>query len=149
VVTVVGTNSWLPRAANIGFRVVLALLAIAMICLVGNTICDRMFGSLDGTVVARQDLRAAGVPWNYTEYKIRGAHETFETYYYADTGWDGSLPRDLPVGSRIAKKGGGLDYVVDGRRYPFPVPLYAAIFGMALVFAVLALRRPRHGRQSD
>jgi hypothetical protein len=139
----------LSTVVNIAGRVMCGFLAIALICVVGNTVCDRMSVSVDGTVVSREDLPAAHVPLSYTRYKIRGAHEVLQLYYYVDAGWDGSLPRNLPDGSRIAKKGGDLDYVVDGRRFPFPILLYATIFAVALVFAFLALRRPSLGRRSN
>ncbi|HEY3637960.1 MAG TPA: hypothetical protein VGK90_07380 [Rhizomicrobium sp.] len=141
MVKLAGSKGLLAPMVSIGLKAIFGFLAIAMIWVAGNTVCERMFDSMDGTIVSRENIHETGIPWSYTRYRLRDANSAIVEYSYVDTGFDGSLPNDLPVGSHIYKKDGGLDYVVDGQLHPFPFLVYVTMCCLALVFAFLALRR--------
>lgn len=99
---------------------------------------------VDGVVVSSRDSPSKGAPRYSTHYLIRGDDGREQTYVAGAT--DGSLERSLPVGTRIRKKWGELNYEVDGTRLQFPWIGYSIMFGIALscLFwaGLLWLRRP-------
>jgi hypothetical protein len=111
--------------------IVLFIAAIWILWAFGyKTVWQRFTISVDGVIVSSRDFPEKGAPRYRTEYVIRDAGGRDLRYIAGAT--DGSLERSLPVGTRIRKEWGELDYEVNGRRIGFPTYFYSAIFGVAL-----------------
>lgn len=92
--------------------------------------------SIDGVIVASRDVPSTG-----TEYTVRRDDGSEQVFWAGPT--DASLPRSMPVGTRIRKEPWHLDYERDGRRESFPWIFYSSVLGIALsllVWGTLTLR---------
>jgi hypothetical protein len=106
-----------------------------------DTVGRRLRLAVDGVIVATLDVPATGAPRYATEYTIRIADGTEQTLWAGPT--DGSLPRSMPVGTRIRKERWHLNYERDGRTVEFPYVFYCVVLTIAaslVVWGLLNLR---------
>jgi hypothetical protein len=94
------------------------------------TVWTRFTTEVNGVVISSRDIPSTGAPRYITEYIIRDPNGYNHKYVAGPT--DASLKRSLPVGTRIRKTWGELDYDLNGRRIGFSTYVYSAIFGLAL-----------------
>jgi hypothetical protein len=78
-----------------------------------STLVARLRDSVDGTVVERRDIPSEGTPRYVSEYTIKASDGSIKTYVAGPT--DASLPRSLPVGTRLKKVPWQLSYEQDGQ----------------------------------
>lgn len=90
-----------------------------------NTVGRRLRLAIDGVIVSTVDVPATGAPRYATEYTIRSADGKEQIYWAGPT--DGSLPRSMPVGTRIRKERWHLQYERNGRMEGFPYAFYSAV----------------------
>ena len=88
---------------------------------------------VNGVIVASSDIPSKGAPRYATQYTFRAADGTEYSVWAGPT--DGSLPRSMPVGTRIRKQRWHLEYERDGSRAEFPYIFYGII--LAIGFGVL------------
>ena len=102
----------------------------------------RLTTEVDGVVVATHDRPSTGASRYATEYTIRGPDGQDRDYVAGPT--YGSLPRSMPIGTRIRKHRWQVYYERDGRSVKdFPLGFTAAILGIAcgcLLWGVLGWR---------
>ena len=102
----------------------------------------RLMTEVDGVEIAARDTPSTGASRYATEYTIRGLDGLDRGYIAGPT--YGSLPRSMPVGTRIRKQRWHVDYERNGRPVnDFPLGFTASILGIAcgcLLWAVLAWR---------
>ena len=67
-----------------------------------ETIGRRLQTHVDGVIVASRDVPSTGYPRYATEYKVRDTHGDEQVFWAGAT--DASLPRSMPVGTRIRKQ---------------------------------------------
>jgi hypothetical protein len=106
-----------------------------------DTVGRRLQTSIDGIIVAARDVPSTGAPRYATEYTVRGPAGNEEVFWAGPT--DGSLPRSMPVGTRIRKERWELGYERDGKLEGFPYIFYGVVLGIALslvVWGILILR---------
>jgi hypothetical protein len=100
-----------------------------------ETIGHRLLTNVDGVIVASRDVPETGAPRYATQYTVRGPHGDEQVFWAGAT--DASLPRSMPVGTRIQKRRWHVEYERNGARVGFPeIYFYGAIsacgFGMAV-----------------
>jgi hypothetical protein len=83
-----------------------------------ETIGRRLQTEVDGVIIGSRDVPSKGEPRYATEYTVRGLDGNQEVFWGGAT--DASLPRSMPVGTRIRKRRWRLDYERNGRRVDFP-----------------------------
>jgi hypothetical protein len=110
-----------------------------------ETVGQRLQTEIDGVVIARQDVPSTGAPRYSTEYTIRGADGREQVYWAGPT--DASLPRSMPVGTRIQKKRWQLEFTRDGQTQGFPYVFYGLVMAAALCLVVWGLVSLRPRRQ--
>jgi hypothetical protein len=107
-----------------------------------ETIGPRLQTNVDGVIVASQDVPSTGSPRYATEYTVRDPHGDEQVFWAGAT--DASLPRSMPVGTRIRKRRWHLDYERDGNRVEFREKFfYAPILTCAVgivIWGCLVLR---------
>ena len=90
------------------------------------TTIGRLLIDVDGEIVAREmttGYRPAAI------YSINQPGGQTRTYMAGPT--DASLPRDLPIGSRLTKRRWELGYTLNNQRVTdFPIMFYGASFGI-------------------
>ena len=94
-----------------------------------DTVGRRLGVAVDGLIVASRDVPATGAPRYATEYAIRTADGKEQTLWAGPN--DGSLPRSMPVGTRIRKERWHLNYERDGRTEGFPYVFYFVVLTIA------------------
>lgn len=94
-----------------------------------DTVGRRLRLAVDGVIVRAVDVPATGAPRYATEYTIRGAHGKEQIYWAGPT--DGSLPRSMPVGTRIRKERWHLEYERNARTEGFPYVFYSVVLMVA------------------
>ena len=107
-----------------------------------ETIGRRLQTNVDGVIVSSRDVPSKGAPRYATEYTVRGLDGQEQVFFGGPT--DASLPRSMPVGTRIRKQQWHLDYEENGRRVEFPEKYFydfvlACGFGIIL-WGLLTLR---------
>ena len=109
-----------------------------------ETVGRRLRLAADGVVVTALDVPSTGAPRYATQYTIRGVDGKDQILWSGPT--DGTLPRSMPVGTRIHKERWHLDYERDGRTEGFPYVFYYAVLStaMALIAWGLLKLRMRH-----
>ena len=107
-----------------------------------KTIGHRLQTNVDGVIVTSRDVPSTGAPRYATEYTVRSANGEEQVFWAGPT--DASLPRSLPVGTRIRKLRWHLDYEQDGTLVSFPEKFFygaISICAMGMVaWGVLVLR---------
>jgi len=96
------------------------LIAFGLLILWGfgwETIGRRLQTDVDGVIVGSQDVPSTGAPRYATRYTVRGPDGNQKEFWAGPT--DGSLPRSMPVGTRIRKRRWHLDYERNGSRVDF------------------------------
>lgn len=88
---------------------------------------------LEGTIVSSRDVPSTGAPRYATDYIVHGLDGHEKTYVAGST--DASLPRSMPVGTRIHKQRWLMGYERDGQWINFPMLFYSII--LAAAFACL------------
>jgi hypothetical protein len=106
-----------------------------------ETVWQRFTLAVEGTVISSRDVPSKSSGRYVTEYVIRGPDGGDQRYVAGPT--DGSLERNMPVGTRIRKERGQLGYQANGERIDFPTVFYSALFGIALGCFVGAAMRWR------
>ena len=94
---------------------------------------------VDGVIVASRDIPSKGAPRYATQYTFRAADGRESTVWAGAN--DGSLPRSLPVGTRIRKQRWNLEYERDGSRSGFPYIFYGIILAIGFGVLLQGLRR--------
>jgi hypothetical protein len=86
-----------------------------------ETVGLRLSIDLNGLIVDRQTIpRNWSTHGTGTVYTVRADNGTMQRYVAGAT--DGSLPRDIPLGARIAKRKWELSYTLNGTRVlNFPI----------------------------
>jgi hypothetical protein len=107
-----------------------------------ETIEHRLLIHVDGVIVASQDVPSTGAPRYATKYTVRDPHGDEQVFWAGAT--DASLPRSMPIGTRILKLPWHLDYERNGNRIEFPekffyAPILACACGM-VIWGCLLLR---------
>jgi hypothetical protein len=102
-----------------------------------DTVGHRLRIAVDGVIVSTLDVPATGAPRYATEYTIRSASGTEQILWSGPT--DGSLPRSMPVGTRIRKERWRLNYERDGRTVGFPYIFYCLVLTIAAGLMVRGL----------
>jgi hypothetical protein len=92
---------------------------------------------LDGVVISSKDIPSTAAPRHSTEYVIRGSDGLVHAYVSGPS--DGSLPTNMPVGTRIKKRRWSLHYERDGEWYSFPYGFYSVVLTGAFCGIVSAL----------
>jgi hypothetical protein len=107
----------------------MAIFSVWILYLAYSTIAGRMEIEADGTILKREAFTRYGRPGAvYTLAAPDGSSHTL-----ASGSTDSSLPRELPVGSRIVKLKNHLSYTLDGRTISdFPLPFYGLTAGLGL-----------------
>jgi hypothetical protein len=82
-----------------------------------ETIGRRLQTDVDGVIVGSQDVPSTGAPRYATRYTVRGPDGNEQVFWAGAT--DASLPRSMPVGTRIRKRRWHLDYEQNGRHVDF------------------------------
>ncbi len=90
-----------------------------------QTVWARYITEVSGTVIEARDVPSSTTPRYATEYVVRGSDGRDRSYVAGAT--DASLDRSLPVGTRINKVRGQLDYERDGVIIKFPSGFYALV----------------------
>ena len=108
-----------------------------------ETIGHRLLIQMDGTILASHDVPSTGAPRYATEYRVRDDHGKEQVFLAGCT--DASLPRSMPIGTRIRKQRWHLDYERNGARIVFIekyfyTPILACALGM-VIWGCLILRR--------
>jgi hypothetical protein len=99
-----------------------------------ETVGDRLKSDVNGVVIASRDVPSTGAPRYATEYTVRNADGKEQVFWAGPT--DGSLPRSMPMGTRIRRERWHLDYERDGQQVGFPYVFYGLILAIGLgVFA--------------
>jgi hypothetical protein len=112
-----------------------------------ETVGRRLDIELDGVVVSSLDHPSTGAPRYSTHYTLRGSDGG--DYSYVAGATDASLPRSLPVGTRLKKQKWHLDYEKDGQVInDFPIALYVITVGIALACLVWSFSIWRDQRHS-
>jgi hypothetical protein len=113
-----------------------------------ETVGRRLAIELDGVVVSSLDHPSTGAPRYSTHYILRGPNGGDFSYVAGAT--DASLPRRLPVGTRLKKQKWHLDYEKNGQTIDdFPIALYAIVVGIGLallLWSFLTFRDQRRAR---
>jgi len=94
---------------------------------------------LDGVVISSKDIPSTAAPRHSTKYGIRASDGLVHDYVSGPN--DGSLPTDMPVGTRIKKRRWSLYYERDEKSYSFPYGFYSFILTGAFCGIVYALVR--------
>ena len=107
-----------------------------------ETVGHRLLTSVDGVIVASRDVPSTGAPRYATEYAVRGANGEEQLFWAGIT--DASLPRSMPVGTRIRKLRWHLGYEQNGTLIGFPEKFFYAVVctcGLGvLVWGIVVLR---------
>jgi hypothetical protein len=103
-----------------------------------DTVWQRLGLQLDGTVISSRDDPATGAARYVTYYVVRTAEGHEQRYVAGPT--DSSLERSMPIGTRIHKEPGQLDYYVNGRRVGFPTAIYGGILAFAALLVLAGSR---------
>src|ERR1700722_7271020 len=77
-----------------------------------ETIGHRLLSNVNGIIVASRAVPSTGAPRYETQYTIRDTHGDEQVFWAGAT--DASLPRSMPVGTRIQKQRWHLDYERNG-----------------------------------
>ena len=137
-----------PRGAAGPRPAVLIFVAIFIFWGFGyETVGQRLALELDGTVIARQEIPQTwyshGTGMTYVVRSVDGVD-----HRYVAGATDASLPRDIPVGTRLIKHKWELSYYRNGAHVDdFPRIFYGATLGIAcgcLLWAGLQWRRGRY-----
>jgi hypothetical protein len=105
-----------------------------------DTVGRRLQTNVDGIIVASRDVPPTRGSRYATEYTVRRGDGSEQVFWAGPT--DGSLPRSMPVGTRIRKVRWELRYERDGKRESFPCIFYSVVLGIAVglvVWGVLIL----------
>jgi hypothetical protein len=103
-----------------------------------QTVWKRLQTEISGTVLSSRDIHPSRAPTRYsTEYLIRGDNGQDRIYVAGPT--DGSLPRSMPIGTKIKKLRWNLDYEMNDARVHFPMAFYAVILGVSLMAILWSL----------
>jgi hypothetical protein len=95
-------------------RNVMAFLGTILVLWVfGLTTLQWLRISVDGTVIASRDDPATGAPRYVTEYVLRGNDGSQFSYVAGPT--DGSLPRSMPIGTKVKKIAWHVNYERNGQ----------------------------------
>jgi hypothetical protein len=95
----------------------------------------RLWTTVDGVVIAAEDIPAKGKPRYATIYVIQAPDGSKRSYTAGAT--DGSLPRSMPVGTRLTKQRWQLWYIRDEQvTDDFPLTLYSGMLGLGIAFLV-------------
>ena|SRR5437868_9745333 len=95
-----------------------------------DTVGRRLQINVVGTIVQKRDVPSTGAPRYITEYVVRNDDGHEQVFSAGPT--DGSLPRSMPVGTRIHKEPWHLDFVRNGNVEQFPFIFYGVTLGIAL-----------------
>ncbi len=96
-----------------------------------ETVVRRLQIEVDGVIISSRDTSPTREPRYATQYILR-ADDGRETSYVAGA-TDASLPRSLPVGTRLTKQKWRLDYEKNGQNInDFPIGFYAIVGGIGL-----------------
>jgi hypothetical protein len=106
-----------------------------------ETVGRRLRLAADGVVVTALDVPSAGAPRYATQDTIRGVDGKDQILWSGPT--DESLPRSMPVGTRIHKERWHLDYERDGRTEGFPYVFYCSVLSMATALIAWGLLKLR------
>jgi hypothetical protein len=117
-------SQWSPNAGL--FFGVLILWGIGY-----GTVWKRLKTELDGVVIASEDIPPTRDARYVTEYTLRDTDGTQSTYMAGPT--DASLPRSMPVGTRLKKLRWQVNYERNGERiYDFSLPFYLVIVAFGI-----------------
>ena len=111
----------------------------------GQTLVVLLKTEVDGVVVSSQDIPPNRGPRYATEYTMRGPDGHEFTYLAGPTG--ASLPRSMPVGTRVKKERWHLYFERNGRRENDSFPWFSTAFvslGLASVCWSLFLWNNQH-----
>ena len=109
-----------------------------ILCFGIGTVGQRLQIELDGVVVSSHDRSAKGAPRYVTEYILRG--DDGHKFVYLAGPTDASLPRSLPVGTRLSKQKWRLDYMENGQPInDFPINFYGIVLGIGLALILWSL----------
>jgi hypothetical protein len=112
-----------------------------------STVGLRLILELNGVVVSSHDRSAKGAPRYVTEYILRGDDGREFSYKAGPT--DASLPRSLPVGTRLLKRKWRLSYEENGQIMDdFPTSFYAIVVGIGLALILWSFLLFRERRRS-
>jgi len=107
----------------------------------------RLTAEVYGVVIASRETPSADAPRGITEYTIRGDDGQARSYIAGPT--YGSLPRSMPIGTRIRKQRWHVEYERDGRLVnDFSLAFTAAILAIAcgcVLWGVLSWRDRSRG----
>lgn len=96
-----------------------------------ETVVRRLQIEVDGVIISSRDTSPTREPRYATQYILR-ADDGRESSYVAGA-TDASLPRSLPVGTRLTKQKWRLDYEKNGQNInDFPIGFYAIVGGIGL-----------------
>jgi hypothetical protein len=109
-----------------------------------QTVWARFNIQVEGVVVSSRDVPSTGARRYATEYIIRDEGGYDRQYVAGAT--DAALARSLPIGTRIHKDWGQLDYEVNGTHVRFPTYFYSASLGVALICFIWAIVQWRSGK---
>lgn len=90
-----------------------------------ETVGHRLLNSVDGVIVGSRDVPTTGGPRYATEYTVRGANGEEQIFWAGPT--DASLPRSMPVGTRIRKLRWHLDFEENGTLVAFSGTFFYAV----------------------
>ena len=126
--------------------IVLAIWALWMIWAFGlATLGIRLWVQLDGTVTSSRDIPSTRGSRYTTEYTILGSDG--REFHYTAGPTDASLPRSMPVGTKLNKRRWKLGYEQDGTWVnDFGVTFYVIVLAIAftsLAWSVVLWRRQR------
>jgi hypothetical protein len=110
-----------------------------------ETIGRLLLTQVEGVIVESRDIPPDRSPRYITEYTVRGPNGDEQVFRAGRT--DASLPRSMPVGTRILKQQWHLDFERDGQLVEFSGRLFYAAtltcaFG-AVIWGCLVLRSAR------
>jgi hypothetical protein len=117
-----------PRGTNRN-PAAMAIFSLWFLYMAYSTIAGRLEIEADGTILKREA---------FTRYGRDGAIYTLaapdgSSHSLTSGCTDSSLPRELPIGSRLVKLKNHLSYTLDGRTISdFPLPIYGLIAGVGL-----------------
>ena len=103
-----------------------------------ETVGIRLKTQIDGVVVSSRDVPPSRGPRYATEYILRG--EDGRDYSYVAGPTDASLPRSMPVGTRLKKIRWRLDYERDGQLVDdLSVGFFSAVLGTGLACLISSI----------
>ena len=113
----------------------MAIFSVWILYIAYSTIAGRLEIEADGTILKREAFTRYGRPGAI--YTLAASDGSSHTFTSGST--DSSLPRELPVGSRLVKRKNHLSYTLDGRPiWDFPLPFYGVTSGLGLSLLVFS-----------